>query len=88
MKAHIPGAAPLVATAAEYRTCFEMSKAGELVLQDLVNRFCGSTYVRGGLEAQRETDFRSGRREVVEFILRQINSANGADTVQPPDEEQ
>jgi hypothetical protein len=49
------------------------------VLEDLVNRFAGSTYVRGGLEAQRETDFRSGRRDVVEHILSQINRAAGAE---------
>jgi len=81
MKANIPGAAPPVATPAEYALLFE-SKAGELVLEDLVNRFAGSTYVRGGLEAQRETDFRSGKRDVVEFILRQINRANSAEPIE------
>jgi hypothetical protein len=78
MKANIPGAQAPVATASEYAHLFE-SKAGQLVLEDLVNRFAGSTYVRGGLEAQRETDFRSGRRAVIEHILTQINRANGAE---------
>jgi hypothetical protein len=78
MKANIPGAQPPAATPAEYALLFA-SKAGELVLEDLVNRFAGSTYVRGGLEAQRETDFRSGRRAVVEHILSQINRASGAE---------
>lgn len=78
MKANIPGAVAPVATSAEYALLFA-SKTGELVLEDLVNRFAGSTYVRGGLEAQRETDFRSGRRAVIEHILTQINRANGAE---------
>lgn len=79
MKANIPGAQPPEPTAAEYAVLFE-SKTGQLVLEDLVNKFGGSTYVRGGLEAQRETDYRAGRRAVVEHILTQINRANGAET--------
>lgn len=85
MKASIPGAEPMKATPDEYRAAFEFSKSGALVLEDLVSRFCGNTYVRGGLDAQRETDFRSGKREVVEFILKQINRANGAEPVEQGD---
>ena len=78
MKANIPGAAPQAAQAQDYQILFE-SPAGQLVLEDLAQRFCGRVYVPGGAEGERETCFRSGRREVVEFILRQINRASGAD---------
>lgn len=88
MKANIPGAVAPRATPDEYRAVFEMSSAGALVLEDLITRYCGGTYVRGGLEAQRETDFRSGKRDVVEFILKQINRANNAETVEPDEQEQ
>ena len=81
MRAKIPGAVEPTVTALDYAVLFE-SPAGQAVLEDLVSRFCGKCYVQGGLEAQRETDFRSGKREVVEHILRQINSANGAPTTE------
>jgi hypothetical protein len=78
MKAKIPGAAPQSAQPQDYQILFE-SPAGQLVLEDLAQRFCGRVYVPGGHDGERETCFRSGRREVVEFILRQINRANGAE---------
>lgn len=81
MRAKIPGSVPPKASANDYEVLFA-SPAGQLVLEDLVSRFCGKVYVQGGLEAQRETDFRSGKREVVEHILRQINRANGAPTTE------
>jgi hypothetical protein len=78
MKANIPGAAPQKATPADYDLLFN-TPAGALVLEDLVQRFTGRVFVSGGLEGDRETCFRSGKREVVEFILRQINRAAGAE---------
>lgn len=78
MKANIPGAEPNTVHPQDYSLIFE-SPAGQLVLDDLVSRFCGRVYVPGGQEGERETCFRSGRREVVEFIIRQINRANGAE---------
>ncbi|AET91074.1 hypothetical protein BYI23_B004670 [Burkholderia sp. YI23] len=74
----MPGAAPQAVDPQDYQILFE-SPAGALVLEDLAQRFCGRVYVPGGQEGERETCFRSGRREVVEFILRQINRANGAE---------
>lgn len=84
MRANIPGAAPQAADPQDYQIIFE-SPAGQLVLDELVRRFCGSVYVPGGQDGERETCFRSGRREVVEFILRQINRANG---VEPASDEE
>ncbi len=80
MKAIIPGAdAEQRAQPDDYRIVFE-SPAGALVLDDLVRRFAGAVYVRGGQEGERETCFRLGARSTVDHILGQINRANGAPT--------
>ncbi|PRG76131.1 hypothetical protein C6T58_24745 [Burkholderia multivorans] len=79
MKAKIEGApAEQRATADDYRITFE-NPAGALVLDDLVKRFTGSVFVRGGHDGERETTYRLGRRDVVEHILSMINRANGAE---------
>ncbi|AJY11857.1 hypothetical protein K6W16_10410 [Burkholderia dolosa] len=79
MKAHIEGAsAEQRATPDDYRVIFE-SPAGSLVLDDLVRRFTGSVFVRGGHDGERETTYRLGRRDVVEHIISMINRANGAE---------
>ncbi|WP_223621181.1 hypothetical protein [Lysobacter sp. ESA13C] len=62
----------------DYQRVFEGDPVGVRILEDLVSRYGTNPYVKGGLEAQRETDFRAGRLEVVNFILRKINQANGA----------
>lgn len=59
---------------------FEHHAEGAQILEELINRFGRNPYVRGGLEAQRQTDFNAGQNEVVQFILRRINQANGVDT--------
>lgn len=60
-----------------YRRLFEDNADGRDVLEQLVARFGGQPYTRGGVEAARETDFKAGQLEVVTFILRQINRAHG-----------
>lgn len=62
-----------------YARVFENHADGALILEDLVRRFGGNPYVRGGLDAQRQTDFNAGQLSVPTFILNQINRANGAD---------
>jgi hypothetical protein len=84
MTTNAPGRGNAKASAADYSAVFEASPQGALVLEDLLNRFYSSVYVRGGLEAQRETDFRCGRRAVIEFIYQQLERAQaGADAPQP-----
>lgn len=61
-----------------YARVFENHAEGVLVLEDLVARFGGNPYVKGGLEGDRETCFRAGSNRVVNFILGRINQANGA----------
>lgn len=60
-----------------YQAIFEHDRRGAAVLEDLIHRFGRNPYVRGGLEAQRETDFRAGQKAVIDHLLRQINLANG-----------
>jgi hypothetical protein len=70
------------ADAEAYQRVFEGHREGALVLEDLIARFGGALFVKGGEEGRRETDYRLGRRSVLDFILAQINHANGA----PPEE--
>lgn len=64
---------------AAYSRVFEHHHEGALILEDLTRRFGGGLWVRGGLEAQRETDRNLGKRAVLDFILGQINQANNVD---------
>lgn len=67
------------ATPQEYAAIFEDDRRGAALLEDLTNRFAKRIYVKGGHEADRETCYRAGQREVVEFIVSQINRAHGVD---------
>ncbi len=59
-----------------YRNLFDLDINGMRVLEHLAATFCKSIYVRGGHEADRESCFRAGQNNVVEFIIKQINRAN------------
>lgn len=65
------------AVADDYKVVFEDSMAGQLVLDDLIARFAGQIFVKGGHEGDRETCYRAGKRDVVEYIVKMINRANG-----------
>jgi hypothetical protein len=67
-----------------YARVFEGHHEGVLILEDLTRRFGGALFVKGGEEGRRETDWRLGRRSVLDHILGQINQAHD---VQAPDEE-
>lgn len=60
-----------------YARVFENHAEGKQILEELVTRFGGNPYKRGGLEAQRETDRCAGQLSVVHFILGRINQAHG-----------
>lgn len=60
-----------------YRRLFEDNADGVAILDELVARFGSNPYTPGGVEAARATDFKAGRLEVVQFILRKINRAHG-----------
>ncbi|WP_296279534.1 hypothetical protein [uncultured Acinetobacter sp.] len=59
-----------------YRNVFDLDINGQRILEDLTGRFCKSTYVRGGQDAERESCYRAGQSNVVNFIVSQINQAN------------
>lgn len=73
------------ATPETYRNVFDLDLNGQRILDDLVARYCKSTYVRGGQDAERESCYRAGQASVVNFILTKINQAN--DPNYKPDEE-
>lgn len=62
---------------ASYAQIFEKNTAGAAILEDLTSRFFRNPYVKGGPEGARQTDFNSGQVEVLHYILRRINRANG-----------
>lgn len=69
---------PPKATPQDYQQLFEDMPQGRLILEELVARFGGNPYVSGGKKGDRETAYRAGRNAVVQFVLAQINRANGA----------
>jgi hypothetical protein len=62
-----------------YARVFENIPEGGQILEELVARFGRNPYVKGGLEADRQTAFNAGALEVVNFILRRIEQAQGGD---------
>ena len=71
-----------------YKAIFEDDKRGAAILDDLTSRFAGKIYVPGGHEADRETCYKAGKRDVIEFIVGQINRANGVDINQQHDQQE
>lgn len=67
-----------------YARVFEGHHEGALILEDLTRRFGGALWVKGGLEAQRQTDHNLGKRAVLDFIVSMVNQGNGL----APDDEQ
>lgn len=62
---------------ADYKRIFEEMPGGQQVLDELTRRFGREAYVKGGTEGDRETCYRAGQRSVLDFILMQINKADG-----------
>jgi hypothetical protein len=59
-----------------YARVFESFAEGALVLEDLLHRYGGNPYVKGGPEGDRATAFKCGENNVVNFIVNQINRAS------------
>jgi hypothetical protein len=64
---------------ADYKRIFEEMPGGQQVLDELTRRFGREAYVKGGTDGDRETCYRAGQRSVLDFILMQINKADGVD---------
>lgn len=61
----------------DYRRLFEETPGGPQVLEELTRRFGGAVFVKGGPEGDRQTCFNAGQRDVLDFILRRLNEADG-----------
>lgn len=62
-----------VATVEDYVQTFEGFGPGRKVLEDLVARFHDRpVYVKGGVEAERETNARAAQQAVIGHILRKL----------------
>ncbi len=62
-----------------YARVFENIPEGGQILEELVSRFGRNPYVKGGHEADRQTAFNAGAMEVINFIVRRIEQAQGGD---------
>ncbi|EAB3658210.1 hypothetical protein JF078_003715 [Salmonella enterica] len=67
------------ATPQDFKRIFEEMPGGQPVLEELTRRFGRASYVPGGTEGDRETCYRAGQRSVLDFILREINRADGVE---------
>lgn len=66
-------AEPTRADAQMYARVFVGHGEGALILEDLIARFYDRpSYTKGALDGARETDYREGRRAVIQFILRRV----------------
>lgn len=65
--------------AALYRDIFEVDRRGQAIFEDLYKRFASKAqvHVTGGIDAVLQTYRDAARREVVEYIVRQVNTGNG-----------
>jgi hypothetical protein len=71
----------MTATPQTYSRIFEGHGDGVAILEDLTARFYDvRSFVRGGVEGARQTDFNEGRRSVVHFILSQIGQVQRGET--------
>lgn len=67
-----------------YKQVFEDDRRGAAILEHLTQLFARPAVTEGGIDAVLKTYHRDGQRRVLEFIVGQINRANG---VQDPNEE-
>lgn len=66
-------------TAQDYADLFEIDRRGAAIFDDLYQRFARKVFVAGGHEADRQTCYNAGARDVIEFITRRINQSRGVD---------
>lgn len=64
-------------TAQDYADLFEVDKRGAHILEDLIRRFVKPAVTDGGIDAVLKTFERQGQRKPLDFIMQQINRANG-----------
>ena len=60
-----------------FREIFEVDKRGAALLEHLIERFSQPAVTDGGIDAVLKTYERMGSNRVVQYIVGQINRANG-----------
>lgn len=60
-----------------FREVFEVDKRGAAILEALIERFSQPAVTDGGIDAVLKTYERMGSNRVVQYIVGQINRANG-----------
>jgi hypothetical protein len=68
---------PVPVTPDLYREIFEVDKRGAAILEALIERFSQPAVTDGGIDAVLKTYERMGSNRVVQYIVGQINRANG-----------
>lgn len=64
------------ATPETYRNIFDLDINGQRVLENLTVAFCKDAYASQDQGGERETCYRLGQQSVINFIVRNINTAN------------
>ncbi len=64
-------------TPADFKLIFEDHKVGAAILEKLTQVFARPAVMQGGIDAVLQTYHRDGSRRVLEYIVAQINRANG-----------
>lgn len=70
-------------TPQDYADIFDVDKRGARILEDLIRRFSGPKGHASGIDRILDTHERIGRMQVLDFIVSQINRANGVSVEQP-----
>ncbi|VWD22318.1 hypothetical protein [Burkholderia contaminans] len=63
-----------------YKQLFEDDRRGAAILEELTRVFARPAVTVGGIDAILQTYLRDGQRRVIDFIVTQINRANGVQT--------
>jgi len=63
-------------TPQDYALVFADHKVGAAILEDLVSRFARGAVTTGGIDAILRTYQNDGRRQVIDFIVSQVNRAH------------
>lgn len=71
------GTLPPAVTPEMFREVFEQHPTGALILEHLINRFTRPAVTEGGIDAVLKTYLRQGQRQPLDYILAQMNRANG-----------
>lgn len=61
----------------DYRDLFETDRRGARILEHLARRFVREPVTDGGIDAVLKTYMNAGARKPLDFIVNQINRANG-----------